>query len=127
MPRVQAGVVIGYVLALLWFSATVCFAMMSGEPMILVLDALFGAALGWALGLLVWPNPQASGTTSRAAAGVVVALAAGYALAKLGDILGQLRADGVPITIAVLIFATDFLVGFLCIAIWRLQSSRVAT
>ena len=55
------------------------------------------------------------------------ALAAGYVLARLGDIVSQLKADGVPVTLAVLIFATDVLTGFLCVAIWRVQVSRQTT
>ena len=123
---VRAGLLVGSLALILLFSATIAFATMSSAPAIIVMTALFGVALGCTLGVLLLPEGDANASASRMMVALITALVAGSVLARLNDIVNQLKVDGVPVTLAGLIFTTDVLVGLLSVAAWRAIGAAVA-
>jgi hypothetical protein len=122
LVKVWPGIVLGYVFALIWFLVMLFFAIREKSSLTIALVFL-GSIVGWTIGLLLTSvNPQED-IAFKNALGAIGTLVTGYVLAKFGDICAQLKADGARISMAIVIFSCTFVVGFLCVVIWRFEAA----
>ena len=126
----SAGPAIGFFLALVAFFVLWMLARRNGQPPVRMMLFVFGALLGWTVGILITPEKSQEGAFSAYGTAIMTFIT-GFLVAKI-DRIFEVKIEGNPnfvngeFVFRVLLGGSAFVLGVLCTFIWRTYVSGVA-